>query len=210
MRNALKTTFVSLAMLASAAALQRANAADLGYRKQSSSYLPTMAAVNWGGMYGGLHVGYGSGRARNADTNGFIGGAQLGFNIQADKLVFGAEADIHYTGIDYHGFTDAFRQKWAGSLRGRIGYAYDRFLPFLTAGVGFTSAHMKAGGAKDDNVHAGYILGAGAEYMFTDRVSGVVQYLHRRDGAKTYSVLPASRSTTMVTNEIRIGINYHF
>jgi outer membrane immunogenic protein len=69
---------------------------------------------------------------------------------------------------------------------------------------------MKAGGAKDDNVHAGYILGAGAEYMFTDRVSGVVQYLHRRDGAKTYSVLPASRSTTMVTNEIRIGINYHF
>lgn len=208
MRNALKTTLVSLVMLGGIAGVQRANAADLGGYRQSSSYMPTMA-TNWAGMYLGAHLGYGAGRARNADTDGFLGGGQIGFNIQSDKLVFGAEADIHYTGVDYHGFADAFRQKWAGSLRARVGYAYDRFLPFVTGGFGLTSAQMKSGGAKESNTHGGYILGVGAEYMFTERVSGVLQYLYRRDAGKTYNVIPV-RNTNMVTNEFRIGINYHF
>lgn len=208
MRHALKNTVISLAVLASVAAVQRANAADLGgYRK--NSYQPIMT-TNWAGFYGGFHLGYGTGRARSANMSGFLTGVHGGFNLQSDKVVFGLEGDINYSGIDYHGFADAFRQKWTGTLRGRVGYAYDRFLPFFTAGVGFTNGVMKSGGVKDSNMHAGFVVGAGVEYMFTDKFSGVVQYLYKRDGAKSYVVLPLTRNTTLSTNELRIGFNYHF
>ncbi len=212
MLKALKTQVASLMVLGCLSAFHGAQAADLGDYRSSPSYTPILAsspAGGWSGMYMGAHVGYGLGHARRANTDGFIGGAQLGFNLQFDRVVVGLEGDAHYSGVDYRGFSDAFSQKWAGSLRGRIGYTYDRFLPFFTAGFGLTSAQMKSGGAKDSHVHGGYILGAGAEYLLTERVSGVVQYLYRRDSSKTYAVIPV-RNTDMVTNEFRLGINYHF
>lgn len=208
MRQVLKNTLVSLALLSSVAAVARVEAADLGSNR--SSYSTPMLTANWAGLYAGAHIGYGFGRSRNADMNGFIGGLHLGFNLQTDRLVYGVEGDFNYSGVDYRGFTDTFRQKWTGSLRGRVGYAYDRFLPFFTGGFDFSNAHMKGGGAKADNTHAGFVVGVGAEAMVTEKISATVQLLHHRNGAKTYNILPGARSANIVTNELRIGFNYRF
>lgn len=206
MKSIRKYTLSVLAIGAAIACIHSANAADLPGR---TNYSTPAFASNWAGFYTGVHLGYGMGRARSADLDGFLGGVQVGFNAQADRFVFGGEADVAYSGIDYRAFADTFRQKWIGSGRVRLGYAFERFLPYVTAGLAFTSATMKAGGAKSSNVHAGVVLGLGGEMMITNNVSANLQFLHYRFNAQDYAVLPA-RNANIVTNSLRIGLNYRF
>lgn len=208
MRYDLKSTVIGLAFMTGVTFSAPADAADLAGNR--SSYSAPIMTTNWAGIYAGLHAGYGTGKARTASISGFLSGVHGGFNIQTGQVVFGLEGDVNYSGVDYHGFADSFRQRWTGSLRGRVGYAYDRFLPFLTGGVGFTSGIMKSGGLKSENTHVGLVVGAGVEAMLTDKFSVTGTYLYHRDGAKTYVVLPLSRNTNMSTNEFRIGFNYRF
>lgn len=207
MRHHLKSTLICIAVLSGISYASRAHAADLPGNKPF--YTP-MFSANWGGLYGGLHLGYASGRTRSADIDGFVGGAHVGFNMQGGPIVVGGELDLNYAGVDYRAFADTFRQKWGGSARARIGYAFERFLPFVTGGLAFTSGTMKAGGAKESNIHTGYVVGIGGEMMITSNVSANIQLLHYRYGAQTYNVLPLSRNANIVTNEIRIGMNYRF
>lgn len=183
------------------------HAADLPGRSNGST---PIFARNWGGFYVGGHLGYGFGRSRGAEIDGFSWGAQAGFNLQSNSVVFGGEADLSYSGADYRGFAETFRQKWLFSGRARLGYAFDRFMPFVTAGLAYTTATMKSGGAKSSNGHIGYVLGIGGEMMITQNVSASLQYLHYRFGSETYNVLPLSRNANIITNEIRAGINYRF
>src|SRR5690349_19318042 len=78
-----------------------------GYTSGSPTYeLPSI----WRGLYGGLHLG-------NADANGdngFVGGVQLGYNWQAQRIVYGVEGDFSLSG--------AHSIDWLASLRGRVGY----------------------------------------------------------------------------------------
>ena len=207
MRHSLKSTLICIALLNGISYASRAQAADLPGNRAYSA--PTFA-TNWAGFYAGLHLGYGFGRARSADIDGFVGGAHVGFNLQSDKVVFGGELDVNYSGVDYRAFADTFRQKWGGSGRVRVGYAFERFMPFVTGGIAFTSGTMKAGGAKESNVHTGFVVGVGGEMMITSNISANIQLLHYRYGAQTYNVLPLSRNANIVTNEIRIGMNYRF
>ncbi len=185
-----------------------AYSADMPRRNNSFAPAPIFS-TSWAGFYAGGHLGYVFGRARSADMDGFKGGLQAGYNFQMDRLVIGGEADIAYSGVDYRGFTESFRQKWIGSGRVRLGYAFERFLPFVTAGFAYTTGTMKAGGAKQSNGHVGYVVGLGGEMMLSDRVSASVQYLHYRFEGQTYSVVPA-RNANIVNNEIRVGLNYRF
>ncbi|HRE20670.1 MAG TPA: porin family protein [Rhabdaerophilum sp.] len=186
----------------------QARAADLPGRGNVRS-VPMMAS-NWAGFYAGAHLGYGFGRSRTADISGFLGGIQAGYNIQSGQMVYGIEGDLGYGNVNYRAFAETFRQKWIGSGRARIGYAFDRFLPFVTGGVAFSNGTMKAGGAKESNGHVGYVIGIGGEMMLTDRVSASLQLLHYRFAAQTYNVLPAARNANIVTNELRVGLNYRF
>lgn len=185
-----------------------AYSADMPRRNNSFAPAPIFS-TSWAGFYAGGHLGYVFGRARSADMDGFKGGLQAGYNVQMDRLVIGGEADIAYSGVDYRGFTESFRQKWIGSGRVRLGYAFERFLPFVTAGFAYTTGTMKAGGVKQSNGHVGYVVGLGGEMMLSERVSASVQYLHYRFEGQTYSVVPA-RNANIVNNEIRVGLNYRF
>ena len=104
------------------------------------------------------------------DDNTFTGGGQIGYNYQIGSFVVGLEADIQ--GIDNGGGSDVlvflpgagFRgnfqpgiftnetSDWWGSVRGRLGFAVDRFLIYGTAGWAFT----------DNN--SGWAAGAGFEW----------------------------------------------
>jgi outer membrane immunogenic protein len=83
------------------------------------------------------------------DPKGAFGGGYVGYNYQfSGGFVVGAEADINASAAksDHNafpagpfgpGFSGEGDLKWFGSARLRVGYAFDRFLPFVTGGVAF-------------------------------------------------------------------------
>ncbi len=106
-------------------------------------------------------------RGRDRSADGFLGGAQVGFNYQfgaGTGLVVGVEADIQGIGLDndddnHHRDDVTFTRlnggivvdeddfvavrngasslDWFGTARGRIGWAFDRVLVYGTGGFAF-------------------------------------------------------------------------
>lgn len=189
-------------------------AADYGYASpggyDSFAATPAPGGLRWAGVYGGVQLGYGWGDTGTLDTNGFLGGVTLGANWQQDAFVFGAEADIAYSGIGDSRLVDRYDLDWIGTIRGRIGYAFDRFMVFGTGGVAWTSAEyaLRAAGS-DSAFHVGWTLGLGAEAAVTDRVSVRVDYLHLHFGDEYYSVGPGLMIEPSA-NLLRVGLNYRF
>jgi outer membrane immunogenic protein len=90
-------------------------------------------------------------------------GAYAGYNIQIDEFVFGVEADYTYFGkmgvstdglarsqistagmyeaVSLNGAT-ATRVNDYGTLRARIGYAFENFMPYVTGGVAIGRARI--------------------------------------------------------------------
>ena len=98
-------------------------------------------------------LGTGTGRG---DSGGFTGGGQIGYNVQftpGSGFVIGVEADAAYTDLtrrnaasnDIIGTTvninldSASRSElsFLGTVRGRIGYAFDRLLVYGTGGFAY-------------------------------------------------------------------------
>src|SRR5690554_226498 len=87
----------------------------------------------WDGFYGGLNAGYGWGKATidagTADTydiEGWLGGAQVGYNFANGGMVFGVEADIQAANIkgtetDANNTELEFGIQSFGTVRARIG-----------------------------------------------------------------------------------------
>jgi outer membrane immunogenic protein len=111
----------------------------------------------WQGLYGGAHLG-----SMDADgDDGIVGGVQVGYNWQANQIVYGLEADISAAGGD---FIDLL-----ASARGRLGYLIvPSLLVYGTAGLGVVSG---------DDSEAGFVYGLGVEGMITDTLSARVEYL---------------------------------
>ncbi|WP_232628223.1 outer membrane protein [Methylobacterium sp. Leaf118] len=172
-------------------------------------------------------LGTGAGRG---ESGGFTGGAQIGYNIQftpGSGFVFGIEADAAYTDLQrrraasativgFPGFPGAndvnldsatrSELSFLGTVRGRVGYAFDRFLIYGTGGFaygqtqyssvltigttlgGFASGPTASISGGYDRIQTGYAYGGGIEYALpTDnflnffRSSAVtlkVEYLH--------------------------------
>jgi outer membrane immunogenic protein len=167
-------------------------------------------ADDWRGIYAGIHAGGGIGRANGANTSGLVGGVQAGVNGQVDRYVFGAEADATLSGVDHSGFAQKFRQKWLASLRARGGVAIDRALVYGTAGLAAAAHEFKGAGPKTDHTQTGYVLGAGAEYRMTEKVSLRGEALHYGFGRAHYPTTLGSVPISPSTNVLRGGVNMRF
>lgn len=210
MRHHLRSTLICIALLQGTLYTTKSNAADFpGSRNSSPAFAAPGAVVNWQGFYLGLNTHYGWGKANAASLDGFGIGGHAGFNMQFGSAVLGLEADTAYTGIDYRGFADTFRQKWLSTGRLRAGYAFDRFLPYITGGFAHTTGTLKTAGGKDSQGHVGYVIGVGAEAMLTDRVSARVEFLHYGFNREDYAA-PALRRTSIQNNLMRFGMSYKF
>ena len=84
-------------------------------------------------------------RRLSTSPKGWLVGGTLGYNYQIGSWVCGIEGDFDW--VDLKG-TDASssaappaRPRTLGSrtVRGRVGYAFDRWLPYLTGGAAFGS-----------------------------------------------------------------------
>jgi outer membrane immunogenic protein len=165
-------------------------------------------------------------------------GLQLGYLYQIDEhWVVGGEGDFTYPAtnsqfnqnlswngsvIDYDRFNVHYNMQ--GSLRGRVGYAIDRFLPFFTTGVSFAGMGMSyanAGGNyySKSTTQTGFVVGAGLEYGFLDNLSGRLEYLYSNYGNAINMGIPSiegvsdpagAAHATMNTNVLRAAVNYRF
>ena len=120
-----------------------ATAADLPrYQPVAPMYNPI---YNWTGFYVGINGGGAWGNSQwdglnKFDVSGGMIGGTIGYNWQVGQIVVGAEGDIDWSGVKGNtgvlcGATCETRNKWLATIRGRLGYAFDRFRPYITAGL---------------------------------------------------------------------------
>ena len=144
----------------------------IGVNGASTLVLPGSTAV----------VAFGNGRS----NDGFVGGGQIGYNYQftpGSGVVIGVEADAQYVdfGRDRNRFSStgplAAQQvfnpagvsglDYFGTVRGRLGYAFDRTLVYGTGGFAYGSGGGRDFGLSNssrDDFQTGWAAGGGVEY----------------------------------------------
>ncbi len=204
-------------------------------------------AFSWTGCYIGGEIGYAWARDRDTETvlatgapspfspagaanvNGPKAGGYVGCNWQVQAFVFGVEGDGEWANLkgsaDYTatGFPPDFYEttiRWQGSVRGRIGYAFDRVLLYATGGVAFAriNEHDQVGAVPalfTDNAstRTGWTAGAGLEYAFTNHWIGRVEYRYADFGTFSYTsaVFAAFQESHRITESAaRIGLAFKF
>ena len=113
--------------------------------------------------------------------DGFVVGGQIGYNWQLNYWVLGLEADGSFVDNSDEGLDGFSEQNFLASIRGRVGFAVDRFLIYGTGGAAWTGFDVDfvTDGLVDDEVtFFGWVAGGGIEYAITDNVTFGVEYLH--------------------------------
>jgi outer membrane immunogenic protein len=212
-------------------------AAFSGSAFAADSIAAAPVAYEWSGFYVGAQLGYGWGDVKSHDQNigngvsdwadswnsdGVLGGIHLGYNTAFNSIVLGAEADIEGSGMsgsvdsDFAG-TIKTKIDVQGSLRARLGYATGPALFYATGGlaVAHFDTHYAEGLTTDSSSHtkAGWTLGAGVEYAFTQNWTTRVEYRYSDFGKFTDN--PATDSawlypTEVTTQTVRVGFSYKF
>jgi len=206
-------------------------AADLPNRKEAPAYMPPPPPpiFTWTGVYIGGQVGYQFGKSESSDglgnyvnmsPSGVVGGAHVGYNYQVAQFVFGLEGDVNGSG--YHGSADvgpvnySAREDFDGSIRGRVGVAWDRALIYGTGGVAFANFKNDYNGfGFNDSVNTGRVgwtVGGGVEYALDNNWSIRAEYRYTDFGHfNEFSpdvVGPVNRRET--DNKVQVGFSYKF
>ena len=159
-------------------------------------------AHDWRGSYFGIQGGgvFGSDStisapaanpvafANGTNLNGGHGGIFGGYNFQSGNVVFGIDNDFSFTSSET-GFGGAITAdlRTLSSVRGRVGYAFDRVLPYVTGGLAYGNVRVsEAGGGSDSQFQFGWTAGAGVEAALTDYVSARVQYTYSDLGSDEF------------------------
>jgi outer membrane immunogenic protein len=222
----------TMAIIAVGSASHVAAAADLPPRMPTKA--PPMAyeqPFSWTGCYIGIN-GIGEfGQARfqragmanqNFNVNGGFAGLTAGYNYQIGPAVVGFETDIDGgqakgTGLCAAGVTCQVKQNFLGTVRGRLGYAYDRFMPFVTGGLAYGDVRVNALGLNAMNTtRVGWTVGGGVEAQIYGNWTAKLEYDFVSLGNVNCGVncgVPAGAAPLKVRlneNVIRGGVNYRF
>lgn len=258
---------VLIASVASALLAMPAVAADLSARPVYKAAPAPIAApaYSWSGFYIGGNAGAKWGDVDQTITSGsgaalgfsgssdvsWLAGGQLGFMWQTGQFVFGVEGDIDATNLR-HSFTAvaptvapflpgdslSIKNDWQASARGRLGYAWDRTLLYVTGGGAW--GNIKAVGnfipsgagagfipgttISRDRTVFGWTLGGGIDYGFAPGWSIGAEYRFTRfdndnnngNGFGVLTTTPGGATTPLAvasrldTNEVTARLNYHF
>jgi len=176
------------------------------------------------------------------ESAGFAGGAQIGCNWQGTRspLMLGVEMDFSRSGlrestiaaypdVDLANITvpDHFEVvtkslEWFSTIRGRLGFAQDRWLAYLTGGVAVarieSSLDWNEGTfvGSDARTRFGWTAGGGLEYAFGKNWSAKVEYLYLDFGKYTWEAPHATVDQSWKVDVdaqehvVRAGLNYRF
>jgi len=221
-----------LATVATVAFANVASAADIPQRMPAKAApVPYVALYNWTGFYIGANLGYGWSRSSDdlgllGDANGIIGGGQIGYNWQMNNIVLGVEADFQGSGqkasatgaIPGASVTISERIRYFGTVRARVGYAFDRTLVYVTGGWAYTNVasdiSATVGGvtatASSNTTKSGGTVGAGIEYAFAGPWTGKIEYLYVDSGTQSATLFGVTENVRIKNHIGRVGINYRF
>lgn len=209
---------------------------------------PPVPIFTWTGIYLGGQIGYAWGRnsshifdpfvvpvaaSLSSNPNGVIGGAHVGYNLQINQWVVGLEGDVDGTSYSRTSgpdpiFFDTFvrvRQDIEGSIRGRVGIAWDRALLYATGGVAFGNIKTSyaspigfAGFGGFDSFsrnRVGWTVGGGIEYAITNNWSVRGEYRFTDFGK--FTDFPAAALAPFIgvqqhfiQNRVQAGFSYKF
>jgi outer membrane immunogenic protein len=228
----MKRVFLCTTAILSLAATQAAIAADAPVRRAPPPVAvkaPAPAIFDWSGFYVGVHGGYGwgdgsltypGGGGAEFGVDGWMAGGLIGANYQVGQTVLGVEADINWSDIAGGSVCAAVTgpcnvsNSWLGTVRGRLGYAMDRFMPYITGGVAFGNVEANVPGVgKASDTRVGWTAGVGAEYAFASNWSWKTEYLYVDLGKFDCGVACGGVSPTNVRFDahiVRTGLNVRF
>lgn len=219
-----------------------AMAADLPSRKAPPpAYVAPAPIFTWTGLYVGVNGGGWFNNSRIAPFAGVDGklgggggliGGTLGYNWQtASRVVVGVETDLDYrtkaTVTPPFSASSSTNDGYLGTVRGRLGYGFDRALIYVTGGLAYGNAAapnaivslpFAAFGVRNGTpgLQAGWTVGAGAEFAVTNNWSIKGEYLYADLGSKgiTYTdaatLLPVAVNEKTADHVARVGVNYRF
>jgi outer membrane immunogenic protein len=216
---------------------------------------PPVVLYSWTGCYVGGHVGGKVGRADvNYGTNvlaiapgtrttdpifmsGAVGGAQVGCQYQfAGGWLIGIEGDGSWVNADGQGVETLFptfrvqvTEHWMATARGRLGYAWDKWMFFVTGGGAWAGVETKnwnttpvfpgAIGAPpaaiQQNTLSGWTVGFGGEYAlgYGWSIKGEYLYVDFSESTYFYPTQPTALAefrTHLRQSVVRFGMNYKF
>ena len=115
---------------------------------------PAAPSPGGSGFYAGINGGYSWGRATLREFSFFentinarngMAGVTFGYNAQSGSVVYGVETDIDAAWMKTTNwgappcFACEIQLRYFGTLRGRLGYAVGKALPYITAGLAYGS-----------------------------------------------------------------------
>ncbi|MEW6639448.1 MAG: outer membrane beta-barrel protein [Pseudomonadota bacterium] len=225
----------------------------LNYRIGGVGLYAPEPVANWSGVYLGGNVGGATALNRsnlsspglfnekfNLAPDGFIGGAQIGYNWQAGAWVYGLETDFQGStqkddkacefscSLAAPARFAAFNQKmqWFGTVRGRVGYSVGSSLFYATGGFAYGNVKTDVAGAvlgtafaqSFSRTRTGYAVGGGMESpfdlfgLFGKNWTSKTEYLYVDLGRSTDAITGTGLtfSTRAQEHIFRTGLNYHF
>jgi outer membrane immunogenic protein len=206
-----------------------ANAADIVRKAKPIVKAPPPSAPGTSGFYIGVNGGYHWGRTsfsalplldQTIDVRGGMAGLTFGYNPQANAVVYGLETDIdaawmkatNWIGPVCAGCEIGLRA--FGTLRGRLGYAVGKALPYFTAGLAYGSLRVSnaATAVSQTDTRAGWTIGGGIEYALDGPWSVKGEYLYYDLGDMSCGALTCGAQTEIKLkgNLLRAGFNYRF
>lgn len=210
---------------------------------------PVRGPYNWTGFYFGADGGFAWQRSSGTLTTasgavltpyGYSGtgpfaGPFVGGNYQFNRFVLGVEGDWQWSNLTGNNqtlaalgstgalpagpFTVSTTTKDYGSIRGRLGVAFDRFLLFATGGwaTGNPSTAFALTGAApfvtSGGRSNGWTGGGGLEYAITDTILGRVEYRYTKLQTSGFVNVPANIAdggTRTPISDFRVGFAYKF
>jgi outer membrane immunogenic protein len=182
-------------------------------------------AYNWTGFYIGANGGGGWGYSRwqTPDHIGLSGGqagGTAGYNWQTGNVVLGIEGDLDWSNLKGTATSTlcpngcSTSDTWLSTVRGRVGYSFDRIMPYVTGGLAVGDIRASTPGfSGDSSTNAGWTVGGGVEFALPGNWTAKAEYLHVDLGSfncgTSCGVLP-NDNVSMHDNIVRAGINYRF
>jgi outer membrane immunogenic protein len=213
--------------------------AQIGYKWGRSRHTSTGALNGTPNATGGYDFG------PSFNLDGVIGGGEAGCNWQVGSWVYGIEVDgswstaegqsthVNYGAVGFFSpfYVDKTSERWLMTARGRIGYAADKWLWYVTAGAAWTGVDINVSNPANPAVPAltqfaierhnktGWVVGFGTEYALLGGWSVKSEWLYANFGTIhafdftpgcTLAVDCGARDVKLYEFVWRVGMNYRF
>jgi outer membrane immunogenic protein len=211
-------------IVSSAFALAVSTANADGYQGRMAQAPPALSS--WTGFYVGINAGGVqsdvswanvdlTGEPVNNDSFGFIGGAQVGYNVEMNGIVVGAEATVSGTTLrdNFRSVVNPAAVTYSTDIRtiatvtGRMGIAAANHL-LIYAKAGWAGANVSVSGRQSaipdsfdfTEWRNGWTAGGGAEFKLSSTMSVGIEYGFIDLGSQNYTGTTAVGFPVAITN----------